>query len=113
MKEKLAAIWAWVKKNPWRAIALPLSVACVVLAWLYHGGNKNLPQMISGTTDEAAAKALAAKEAAMQAYQASLKALEQAAQSKLNKASAEQIKEYESLKDKPPAEVAAWIDKLS
>lgn len=84
----------------------------MVLVWLFRGGDKSLIP-ISETVDEAAAEALKAKDKAMADYRERLDAQAKKAEERLQKASVEQIKEYEEIKDKPLDELATWFDKLS
>lgn len=104
-------VWEWIKKN-WRWLILPLWILSLLLMWFLSGGRtKFFPP--SGTTDEAADQAVAAKDKAVAEFRARLDELAAKAEERLQGASEEQIKEYEELKDKPIEEVAKWIDSLS
>ena len=103
--------WAWLRKN-WKWLILPLWAASIVLVWLFRGGDKPLFP-VTGTTDVAADKALQAKDKATAEFRARLDELARKAEERLQKASEEQLQEYEELKDKPLDEVAKWIDSLS
>ena len=107
----MARAWAWIKKN-WRWLILPLWDVSILLVWLFRGGDRPLLP-VSGTTDDAADKALEAKDEAAQEYKEQVKEVNKRAEERLKTASEEQIKEYEELKDKPVEEVAKWIDSLS
>jgi len=103
--------WIWLKKN-WKWLLLPFWAVSILLVWVFRGGDRPLFP-VSGTTDEAADKALEAKDKAAAEFRACLDALAKKAEERLQKASEEQLKEYEELKDKPLEEVAKWIDSLS
>ena len=104
-------VWEWIKKNPWKAISAFLGLVVTVLAWLMWP-DKPKPPISSGTTDEAAARALKEQRAATAAHDAAVKKLEEDNRDKLAKASEAQVKEFEELKNKPLEEVAKWIDNL-
>ncbi len=103
--------WLWLKKR-WKWLVLPFWLISIVLVYLFRGGDKPLFP-VTGTTDVAADKALQAKSQAMVDFRARLDELAKKAEERLQKASEEQLKEYEELKDKPLDEVAKWIDSLS
>lgn len=103
--------WVWLKKN-WKWLLLPFWAVSILLVWIFRGGDRPLLP-VSGTTDETADKALAAKDKAAAEFKAKLEELAKRAEDRLKNASEEQIKEYEEIKDRPLEEVAAWIDKLS
>ncbi len=107
----MKTVWEWLKKN-WKWLVLPLWILSVVLVWVLRGGTKPLFP-VSGTKDEAADKALEAQQKAVIEFRARLEELARKAEERLKKASQEQLKEYETLKDKPLEEVAKWIDSLS
>lgn len=108
----LLNIWAWVKKNPWKALLFPLVLVGVILTWILSK-DRPLQQVISGTLDEDAGKALKAKDKAIQEYQQSLKKIEGEAKAKLGKASKEQLEELDKVRKENPDGVAEWINKLS
>lgn len=104
-------VWEWLKKN-WKWLVLPLWVASLVLVWLFHGGTKQfLPP--SGTTDQAAADAMKAKDQALTEFRARLEEIIRQAEERLKTASKEQVDAFKELQGKPLTEVAAWIDKIS
>lgn len=103
--------WEWFKKH-WKWFIAPLWIGSLVLIWIFRGGDTPLLPP-SGTTDEAADEAMAAKKAAMDGFRARLDELAEKAEERLKDASEEQLKEYEEIKDKPLEEIAAWIDNLS
>jgi flagellar biosynthesis/type III secretory pathway M-ring protein FliF/YscJ len=107
----MTKIWAWLKKN-WKWLILPLWVLSVVLVWIFRGGDKTLFP-VTGTTDDDADKVDEAHQKASAEFRARLDELAKKAEERLKTASEEQIKEYETIKDKPLDEVAAWIDNLS
>lgn len=100
-----------MKKN-WKWLILPFWVLSVVLVWVFRGGEVPMFKP-SGTTDEAADEAVAAKDKALAEFRARLDELYKKAEARLKNASEEQVKELEKLKDKPLDEVATWIDDLS
>jgi hypothetical protein len=107
----VSKVWAWLKKN-WKWLILPLWLVSLLLVWFLSGGKSTLFPP-SGTTDEAADEAIAAKDKAIADFRARLDDLHKKAEERLKNASEEQIKEYEELKDKPVEDVAKWIDSLS
>lgn len=107
----MTKVWTWLKKN-WKWLILPLWVLSVVLVWVFRGGDKPLFP-VTGTTDKAADQAVAAQQKASDEFRARLEALAKRAEERLKTASEAQVKEYETIKDKPLDEVAAWIDNLS
>ena len=104
--------WAWCKKNPWKALLFPAVLLGVLLSWLLAGDKKTLGQVVSGTLDVDAKKAMQAKDKAMAVYKADLKKAEAAAQDRLNKVSEEQLAELETLNKESPDKVADWINNL-
>lgn len=107
----MTKVWEWLKKN-WKWLILPLWVLSLLLVWFLHGGEKPLFP-VSGTKDEDADKALEAQQKASAEFRARLDELAKKAEERLKGASEEQLKEYETIKDKPLEEVAKWIDSLS
>jgi hypothetical protein len=106
----MTKVWAWLKKN-WKWLIAPLWLLSVVLVWLFTGGLKSKPQ-ISGTTDVAANTAVNTVVEAQVEKDTAIKQILKLFEEKLQKASVEQLKEFDTLKDKPVAEVVAWIDKF-
>ena len=107
----MTKVWAWLKKN-WKWLILPLWIISIVLVWIFRGGDKPMFP-VSGTTDEAADQAVAAKDQALADFRAQLDELYKKAEARMQDASEEQVKELKDLKDKPLDEVAKWIDDLS
>lgn len=105
-------LWVWVKKNPWKAVLFPLVLVGVILTWILSK-DRPLRQVVSGTLDEDAGKALKAKDRAIQEYQQSLKKIEADAKAKLGRASKEQLEELEKVRKENPDGVAKWINELS
>lgn len=103
--------WIWLKKN-WKWLLLPFWAVSILLVWIFRGGDRPLLP-VSGTTDEAADKAVEAKDKAARDFKEKLDVLAKKAEERLKSASEEQLKEYEELKDKPLEELAKWIDNLS
>lgn len=103
--------WEWFKRN-WKWFIAPLWILSLILIWIFKGGEEHLFPP-SGTTDEAADEAMAARKAATDAFRARLDELAKKAEERLKDASEEQLKEYEEIKDKPLDEIATWIDNLS
>jgi hypothetical protein len=105
-------LWAWIKQNPWRALVLPFTALWAVLAWLLWptrriaGPNIQVPEV----ADLAALHAQ--KQAEGDREEAILK-IEQEKREVLSRASADQLKEYETVRSKSPEDVAKWIDNLS
>jgi len=108
----MSKVWAWVKKNPWKAALFPLVIVGAILAWILSK-DRPLQQVISGTLDEDAGKALKAKDKAIQEYQQNLKKIEADAKAKLGRASKEQLEELEKVRKENPDGVAKWINDLS
>ena len=104
--------WAWCKANPWKAFFFPAVLLGAVLAWLFSGEDKTARDIISGTLDKDAKKAMKAKDTAMVAYKNDLKKIEAEAKGRLNNASKEQLAELETLNKESPDKVAAWINNL-
>lgn len=107
----MSVIWSWLKKN-WKWLLAPLWVASMVLAWLMAGGERKLFPS-SGTTDEAADKALEDKDKALEEFRQRLDELYARAEERLNKASEEQLQEFQEVKKKSLEEMAQWIDALA
>jgi len=105
----LKKIWEWLKKN-WKWLIAPLWIVSLILVWLFFGGKK--PFLPSGTTDAAADGAMKAKDEAMAQFKARLDDLVKKAGERLQKASKDQVDQFNGLKDKPLDEVAKWIDSL-
>ena len=95
----MSKVWDWLKKN-WKWLILPLWILSIVLVWFLHGGEKPLFP-VTGTKDEDADKALEAQQKAADEFRARLDELHKRAEERLKNASAEQLKEYEQIKDKP------------
>jgi hypothetical protein len=105
-------VWAWCKKNPWKAAFFPVVLVVIVLIWLL-GGEKTLGQVVSGTLDKDARDAMRAKDKAIEGYKREQAKAAAEAQSRLNKASKEQLEELKKVQTENPAGVAEWINKLS
>lgn len=105
----MTKVWEWLKKN-WKWLILPLWLASMVLVWFFTGGRKIVPA--SGTSDQAANTAVGNVITASDERQKAIADILRVFEEKLKKASVDQLKEAESLKDKPLSEVASWIDKF-
>lgn len=105
------SVWFWLKAN-WKWLLLPVWAASLILVWVFRGGDKPLFP-ISGTTDEAADKALKEKDEAIRVFRSHLDDLAKKAEARMQDASAEQIKEMKELQGKPLEDVVKWIDGLS
>ena len=106
----LKKVWDWLKKN-WKWLILPLWVASMVLVWLFTGGRKMIT-LPGGTTDQAAGRAVSGVIYASDERQKVIADILKTFEEKLQKASVEQLKEAETLRGKPLADVASWIDKF-
>ena len=102
--------WEWFKKN-WKWFIAPLWILSLVLVWLFMG---NKPPLFppSGTTDEMADELAKEKEIILAEYREKMGALADRVEEKLQAASKEQLEEFKEMKDKPPEEVAKWIDQF-
>jgi hypothetical protein len=106
----LKKIWEWLKKN-WKWLILPLWVVSMVLVWLFTGGRKVVVPS-SGTSDQAANTAVSGVITASDERQRAIADILRIFEERLKKASVDQLKEAEVMKDKPLSEVASWIDKF-
>lgn len=102
--------WVWFKKN-WKWFIAPLWILSLILVWLFVGDRRPLFPP-SGTTDEMADELAQEKEKILQEYQEKLGALDEKFEKKLQDASKENLAEFEEMKDKPPEEIAKWIDQF-
>jgi hypothetical protein len=108
----MTKVWSWFKAN-WKWFILPLWVVSIILVWLFtRGGVKDHTPVVSGTTDQAANTAVNTVVTAAEEKDKAIKEVLQVFEEKLKKASTEQLKEFETLKDKPASEIASWIDKF-
>lgn len=104
-------IWDWLKKN-WKWFVLPLWLVSIVLVWLFTRGGTRKFGPVSGTSDQAANTAVNAVVTAAEEKDKAIADILKYFEEKLKKASVEQLKEFETLKEKPTSEVASWIDKF-
>lgn len=107
----MSKVWEWLKKN-WKWLILPLWAISMVLMWLFTRGGVKRFGPVSGTSDQAANTAVTTVVAAADEKEKAIAGILKYFEEKLKKASTEQLKEFETLKEKPTAEVASWIDKF-
>jgi hypothetical protein len=98
-------IWAW-------GIILPACVGLgLLIGWLIVRKDKK-DQVNTTGMDEKTDAALEKTEQSIKVYQDKLKDISEETEAKLKKASQEQVKDFEEMKDAPPAEIAEWLNKL-
>lgn len=107
----MKSFWEWLKKN-WKWFVLPIWALSIVLVWLFTRGGSRKFGPVTGTTDQAANTAVKDVVLAADERENAIKSILKVFEEKLRKASDEQIKEAETMKDKPASEIAAWIDKF-
>jgi flagellar biosynthesis/type III secretory pathway M-ring protein FliF/YscJ len=103
-------VWAWLKKN-WKWLIAPLWILSLVLVWLFAGDGRPLFKP-SGTTDKMADELAEEKEKILAEYREKMGDLAKRVEEKLQDASKEQLEEFKEMKDKPPEEIAKWIDQF-
>jgi nitrogen fixation-related uncharacterized protein len=107
----MSKVWEWVKKN-WKWIIFPIGVIGAVLGWYLWWTVKSKDDDTTTTTDAAADQAVKDTNTAADEKAKAVKELEEKHSEKLAAMSEEQRVEFENVKKKDIAEVAAWIDNL-
>jgi hypothetical protein len=105
----MTKVWEWLKKN-WKWVLFPIGIIGAVITWFFF--RKPGDDVGSVTPDDAADNAVNGVIRAQDDKEEAVAHLEQKHADKINKMSAEQRVEYETVKAKPIEEVASWIDKL-
>lgn len=105
-------IWKWLKDH-WRWVVFPIGVLGAVLGWFFWWRGKQVgDDAESGTSDEAADRAVDSIVSAGEKRDRELKELEKRHAEKLDTMTEEQTAEYNDVRKKPVEEVASWIDEL-
>lgn len=106
----MTRVWEWLRKW-WKWILFPVGIIGAFVTWFVLR-QQPVDDSTSVTPDDAADKAVSGIIKAQDAKEEAVAHLEKRYAEKINKMSAEQRVEYETVKAKPIEEVASWIDKL-
>lgn len=97
---------SWLRRN-WKWFILPVWAVTIAVVWLFRG--RAAPSIVVDPTP----KVLDERDSALKALRDRLDEISHSSEEQIRRAEKEQIKEYDTLKDKSLKEVAEWIDKLS